>query len=251
MLPRGFRHAPPYRRLLTLVGDNDQRATHLFITFWVDLAYQAEHYGKPGFFAHQEVESFTKAGGAIELLLESNMLKPAGDDYFCGWFAKVNREMDPDYIDRRIRNTVNRKYDEGRIRALKGSENLMNSLPEDAWLSDTGKHSPQDMNRAVVLIRTLDTITDRDVRTLEQFSVELVKEALYVCSLHPASKLEFILKRIYANKHDVVGKQQRKPPVLSNITEKLLADFSTVVLQVWPDEGWYMWEKKFDEEGNS
>jgi hypothetical protein len=243
-LPRDFQSHPSFQNLVARIG-NEPMATHIFIGLWVQLDYQAELHGRAGGFLKDQAANFSRWLKAdtdlpITALQSARLLvdDPDPDYWLCKWFRQENLELDANHRERgdyrkQFYSLVNPK------KIILGTARLVEELPPAIWeKGDGSRMTPSEMNRAVVLIRTVDQILKRpEPRDIDQYETGLIADAHRVTSELTDAKLEIILCGLAMRLYGKTRGRHMPDTVIPSQTEMLLKQFGDVAAQVCPMEG--------------
>lgn len=216
-----------HSRLRKIVNGNRMLADYLVFRLFISLALQARHTRRPGLFERSELDSFLSSlemaepAGGFDALLQSRWLEPLGNDFVCRVFADANKH----FVHKRVNEPVKR------MRALRDARveasTLQQKLNPECLLGEDGAPIPQDrLNRALVLIRVLDTLFEERVRSDAEFTPGLVNAASRAASRLTSGAMDLTLRRFAE-----VG---RETPEIPHSTAAILDDWKSCVSFITP-----------------
>lgn len=222
------------------------KAWIIFGILWSQLAAQAKTHGRAGMYErrwfHHLCSALEKAGvetAEVEAkLVESEMLRESGDDYFCPIFAGCNHEMDWSHIPET--SEWSKQWDSFMQTTARNGLQVQRKLPKPVWYLPRGGTVPTAvMNRAIVLISTLDQIL-RTPRKPESMTPFLIQAAVAVVGDHTDLKLSVVLRRFLSLSRPSLS------PKLPRTTEDCLRHFDDLIVGIMPNDGFVDWLKKTD-----
>lgn len=237
---------PQFRRLSDASGSREKAALW-FLSLWVELGFLSEVSGAPGTMTGEEFSIFARSVDSANpeaikaALIRSGFLFEKDGLFTCDQFWRTNDELGQGVWSAQKKGLLAGQYRRCAKRASKQSVRTMDALEPAAWiLPDGSRISQQDMNRSLVTIRTLDSITNYRHRKASEFTTGVLHDALRVVRFHSAERLETILKRFYMVRHTT-----KEVP---KMTEIILRNFDDLILKIMPDGGWANWAKMNPEE---
>ena len=238
--PRDIEGLNAFRSLAKDLGEI--AAHYLLHKLFIELAYQTGLHGKSGLFNRGELPVFADAlsgamfdpNTAVVSLLKAGLLVPeGGDNWFCPIFAEHNPELDLSYIS--PGNTAKLQFNRRREALEKTTPKLIALLPPEAWLKANGSRVlPQEMNRALNLIKTLDNICGFPERRPEDFEIGFIHDACRLVGEFDIQHLDVILRRVFL---------KRKSPAVPKHPQGILRNWHHLILSLFPDEGYVKWDK--------
>jgi hypothetical protein len=239
--PRDYACFSQFSKLSKLLGEGS--ALIVIEVLWVQLGYQVEIHGTSGFLAQGDVEIYLRAlpipdpqkPEVMPALLASEWLKPRGEHYECPLFFHYNPEIDKDFIPDDSRHYL---FDRAREQYLHESSGVVANVPPDCWtVSDDVKITPAEMNRIVMLVKTVDGILRLGKRESHEYDMALVHTGYRVIQQFTELQLGIILKRLWLKKN------ARGIP---RNTVQLLNDFDNVMIAIMPNDGFLKWARRTD-----
>lgn len=233
----------PFRELARRIG-----VGHTWVAIgvlWSHLATQAKAHGRCGVYEGAWISHLWSALQRCDIptdlieshLAESRLLVKSGDDYFCELFSCMNPELDASYIP--DSNSWMLEWNNFKKKQEEKTEDHVDQLPKEAWQMPDGSIVPRTMmNRAWVLVNTLDIITTRKPRNPKDILPPTMHTALSVIACHNDSRLSVILRRFLAMSRPRMNK------ALPHTTRDCLANFDDLILAVMPNDGFLDWVKK-------
>lgn len=251
-IPRDFRNFNDYVRLRNRLAEDDQLASYLFIMLYHQLAMQATMYGHAGFFKASEVEAFKCSVMVTEEVRKYLMdyFTCAGylvpheiygvKGYWCQGFAEHNYHLDKEYAELPGGNSVLSQMSKIMNRAAEANLGLVQRIPKECWKDFHGLPvSSETMNHALLMIRTIDSITQRTLRKEEDFTPSLVQASLRVMAKYSEAKLAAIFRMWFPR-----ARTEHKHFKLPRTTEQAIENFDELVFILMPAEGWESWVRK-------
>jgi len=245
-LPPEIELSFPFRALRDRVGAH--LASHLFLRLWCDLAFQARLHGETGVYRAQDLPLFCRSvdrADADKLLKECGLVKERENgDLWCPIFYEHNAHLDKSWVpptSKWLSDWIEFQ------RRLEASADLAmtSKLPKEAWYLPGGEVVPEGiMNRAMVIIQSIDVILRTRKRDYSTVSVALAQGAAGVALRHSPTKISVVLKRFLAMSRPQLN------PMLPPTTEQAVLHFDDLIMLVCPDEGFGSWLKRIETEPN-
>jgi hypothetical protein len=209
---------------------------------WSHLAIQARSHRRCGIYEGQwishlwEVLKRADVPDAAPHLTDSHLIEPAGKDFYCALFHASNPELDGSYVP--DGKSWKLEWEKFRDRQVTDTKQSVDLLPAECWIVSGGSIPASLMNRAWVLVNTLDLITARKGRKPESMTPLTMQAAARVVSQHSEAKLSIVLRRFLSMS------RPKNNPILPLTTQECLANFDDLILAVMPTEGFCDWLKK-------
>jgi hypothetical protein len=224
-LTRDFRSYPWFVKLVKLC-DGEEHAVNKFMALYAQLDFQAEMHGIAGYFRQEHVQDFEADNGmSFASFVGSGVLIEVQDGYYCPYFASNNPESDSTYIEVTKGDAIG--FARTVRKAVQGAPKI-GALLEAIEFKNPDGHRLQasELNRCLVLIKTLDGMLLLGERPAERYTAELVQDAFRAVSAHSLERLDEILKRIQA-----VRQRGGATPAS---TELVLHRFARIVKSIMP-----------------
>jgi hypothetical protein len=240
---RDFDRYPEVRRLQAILAHSFPSAhilaSHIFMQLWKELAYQAEmnalgDFPKAEFGFFFDALNISSTGLTAEImtdvLLKSGLLKEYEKTYFCPIFFADNTNLSREYKAPSVTAHEVRTLKIKKDKYEKKAEKEALSMPEDYFSEVDGKPVEKfEMNRAIVLIRVIDSILCRPERAKPDFGVGIVHDACRVVRRFDPGQLDAIHLRMLT---------KRRTPALPRSTEHFLSNIDSCLLKLNPDDAW-------------
>ncbi|MBI4663598.1 MAG: hypothetical protein HY735_32760 [Verrucomicrobia bacterium] len=214
-------------RLLERAVEKPGAATVLFLYLWRAVAYAAEN-GRLGSLSRDEAAllaedtAFLGLENPISLLTAPNgFLVSDGDGYFCPLFAADNKALSPNFVPIQRQGGLARGVVMKR-RSLEGVAQQQSLLLDPALFKrpDGNPMSPDEINRAIMLIKLLDGYLGRRARLNSEFSPGLVADAYRADRAYSEDTINRFCSWLYVQRQSHAGH-----PGLPETTEQVLHDF--------------------------
>lgn len=243
--PRDFACLNQFVRLRKVLGDSS--AVIVVDGLWTQLGYQLEIHGASGFFEFKDAELFLRSlpipqdqkPVVMSALLESGFLRVQGHDFDCPLFLYYNPELDKNYIPDANKWYI---YDRARNQMEEDKSATVTKLPKDCWFVEETRVMPGDMNRIVMLVKTVDGILKLGRRAPEEYDTPLIHAALRVIQSHTDARLDIILKRLWI---------KRSTNGIPRNTVAVLNQFEDVLVAIMPNDGFLNWARLQDPHGQT
>jgi hypothetical protein len=242
-LPSDIELSFPYRDLVSRMGA--VKAAFLFLRLWSDLAQQVRTHGRSGICEARFVELYRKSiaeatvdGDAVAILTECGLVQAQSNgDLLCPIFHDYNEHLDASFVPMASKWLAKwQKFEAD----MKERAPLMNTkVPTGAWYYPDGTViTDKEMNRAIVLISTLDLIFKSKPRRPEDMGIGLLQSAAKLVQTHSEVKLSAVLSR-------AMGITRKKRiPGFPLTTEDAIKRFDDFIILVMPTEGFEAWSKR-------
>lgn len=232
-IPVDFASRTEFRLLERAIGKPGAAAV-LFLYLWRALAYSAEN-GRLGLLSRDQAVlladdvAFLELQNPVALLSTPNgFLVPDADGYFCPLFAADNRHLSPNFVPIQRQGGLARGVVMKR-RALEGVAQQQSLLLNPALFRrpDGSSMSPDEINRAIMLIKLLDGYLGRRARLNSEFSAGLIADAYRADRAYSEDTINRFCSWLYVQRQSHIGH-----PGLPETTEQVLHDFDRYVKAV-------------------
>ena len=213
----------------------ESAASFLFLRLFIVLGYLARSTNKPGRLtaagALQFRESLEPLYGdncdPVRLLEESRLLEPTGGEWHCPLFAKLNEHLAGDYRPKHMKGNDMRQVGIAiKEASVAATQQALMVLPEVLRRADGTTYDPQELDRLMLLIGTLDKIF-KFTRQRTQFTEPLLASAAAACVL-----CNYTSRVVPEELRQFLGWliNHRDHPRVPSTTDQLLADFENLYL---------------------
>lgn len=233
--PRDLCEYPQFNKLLNLTSSRAE-ARWILSEWWDFLGYCCSITGVAGVCPKDLADTFRDRyddwfdADPIAKLEEAGWVKDEGDVFWCSVWQRFNYDLDVDFVEQ---SAVRRRITEWQkqIEQIEDkSSNTVENFPAE-WLNVTDEPcDKKEMNRAVILVLTLDSITGRaSDRGRNDWSRGTITTAVLITRAYPPWKMKAVLRAAW------FARQRHEFP---QNTEFILANWESVVANVMPSEGW-------------
>jgi len=232
-IPVDFASRTEFRLLERAIGKPGVAAV-LFLYLWRALAYAAEN-GRPGALSRDqsvllaEDLAFLELQDPIALLTTPNgFLVLEGDGYFCPLFSAANKHLASDFVPIQRKGGLARGVVMKR-RSLEGVAQQQSLLLDPALFKrpDRSPMSPDEINRAIMLIKLLGGYLGRRARLNSESSPGLIADAHRADRAYSEDTINRFCSWLYVQRQSHAGH-----PGLPETTEQVLHDFERYVKAV-------------------
>lgn len=238
--PRDFYCFNQYRNIMKVLGESS--AIIVLDMLWIHLGYQVEVHGVSGFLERDAMGMLLRElpipqpqlEKVVPALLQSKLLRARGEHFECPLFTYYNPEIDANYIPDDSKWHL---YDRARSQYVEDSSETTAKIPKDSWVVNGEKVTPADMNRIVMLVKTVDGILKLGKRTPAEFDPPLIHAASRVIREFSEAQLSVVLKRLWLKKNT---------SGIPRSTAQLLNDFNSVMIAIMPNDGFLKWAQLND-----
>lgn len=179
-------------------------ATFLFMRLWVELSLLAQSTNRPGYLSSEGKrlfegtvqELFGEDCEAVKLLTQCGLLagraneKEANEEWFCERFARLNGHTAGNFVKREVKGAhASALVRRGNDLAKAAMAQAMLLPPELFKKRDGTAMNDSEVNRAMVLIKTLDSCLRSAGRPAAQYTEGLVADAAAVSEQHRPEEL--------------------------------------------------------------
>lgn len=234
-LPVDICSLPPFRRLKAIFG-SPSKAMLTWVILYRELAYAAQNNAAPGHFpakdrdmiegeiAREAQLSVDESAGLMDRLIEVELVKRDGDDYFCSRFIEdhtgvaVGKER-----SKEARGGDMRSFRIGAKKAQEDAFQLGLRIAGEKYTDPaTGeKMSSEMVQRVNRLIRCADLALFKNNRPDHGFTEGLICDAAMVLKGNTDAEIDILLQEIV---------KKRGHPLLQGFTaEKLLPMFNSII----------------------
>lgn len=238
-----------YRRLEKILADRFKTfgvyiAAFICVRLWVELGYQAVE-NEIGRMPKSELEFWYYRTGADAIgisfeecrdaLLKSELLQEHGPNHFmCRMFHDANHEhLRTTQAVLVIRDRDKERYDRIRSKMEKKTYAEVLKLPPDYFADVDGNPVTLiEMNSAIAVIRNIDAIQRCPQRSMADFTMGLIHDAVRFRRRFGSQKAELIMRRFFI---------RRNAPGVPKQAEQILANIDEFLIRIEPDEGWVRW----------
>lgn len=241
-LPLDFEQLPEYWQLREALASSskagtsprqiEQSASFLFSRLMVTLGYQARSTCQPGRLTKGGVSQLRQSVdplygddcNPVNLLESSGLLTSDGDGWNCPLFARLNPHLSANYKPSHIKGNERSRL-AATMKNIPGEAAqqavLLGMTQPEVFKKRNGEKMAQpEIQRCIIMIRTVDRCVGQKERTSSGFSEGLMATALAIVEQHDAE----VLKKFY---FWLVG--QRENPAVGKTTEEVLAQIETLL----------------------
>jgi len=214
-------------------------AVFLWVRLWVELAYQAQVTNRPGVLTEEGAALFAASVDAlfgddchpVELLVEARVMEEKNTqtpkhpntqaEYFCERFARLNAHLAGNFVSKETRGANHSALVRSQQRIAHDALAQVMLLPPEIYQKRDGtKMSDTEINRCMVLIKTIDNCLKLPGRRQTQFTEGLICDASAIAESHSQDFLRTVYQWIM---------NHREHPALPKTTEQILAGFDGVI----------------------
>jgi hypothetical protein len=238
-LPADFERLPEYRAFLSKLLQRsrgisipvpwtvEMAALFIFVRLWVDLAYQAQSTKPLGFLPEDSMTLFVSALGRemgefepVSMLVEAGILRAENGGHLCERFARCNPHLSPDFKSGQTKGAEHSALVRGKRRVAHEAMQQAMLLPASAMKRRDGRPiEGADVNRCLIIIRTLDNCLKLAARNTANVGEGLLADAAEVMDRYTPEQLEATYFWII---------DHRDHPALPKTTEQLLQNFGAL-----------------------
>jgi hypothetical protein len=156
----------------------------------------------------------------VKLLVEANLLRVDGDTWVCDLFARLNEHLAGDYRPKHMKGNDQRQVGIDIKAVSVGAPKQAEMLTPEVG----GKFAPQELDRLMMVIGTLDRNLAFS-RNRTQFTEPLLAAAARACV-----KMNYTDRTIPKEFREFLGwfKNHKSSPRVPKTTEEVLQDFETI-----------------------
>lgn len=206
--------------------DAEAMATVVWVRLWVAMAYQAAENNTPGKLVASGSLFGSWAWISENTILDYLTAQPfplltVGDGgYFCERFSKANPHLAGNYTSPEKKGAVLSALERSKRRIAQAAMFQSTLLQPDIYKRRDGNTlSSSEINRLMVLIKTIDNLLHLPPRQNGQFSEGLIADAADVTSKYPQEVTDEFLKWLAVN---------REVPSVPKTTEEVLRNFDAL-----------------------
>lgn len=209
-IPLDMEGLAEFRRTSGRLGDAEARA--LALVLWLGLGFSARSHERPGFLPDDDARVFL--GPRLGDCERDGWIKAVDGGYLCQHFARANDGEGPESKGQYAAR-MSRVGPTGR-RLQRDNSQLTMLIPDASQRDEHGHEiATVDLQRATLLIRTLDAMLGAPSRSPNQFSPGIMACAVGVVRSLDAGNVELELRRIA---------RHQKGPILNGLSpENVLA----------------------------
>jgi hypothetical protein len=236
-----FESYPEFRMLSSLLSAHAQSkvahiasamAHFLHNRLWVELSYQASVTSRPGYLNSKAVTLFQNSVGMyfgddcppVEILKQSGWLKVQNgvesEELYCERFARECAHLAGNYTSREVKGAVASALERNKKHIAREATAQGMLLPPEVFKKRDGtKLNDVEINRAMVVIKTLDNCMKASSRPKGAYTEGLIADAAAVVDKYSAEALREFYVWLTIN---------REKPLVPRTSEQVLARFDEV-----------------------
>lgn len=255
-LPLDFERLPEYRTLVARLKAEGQRlksekpieavATHIWLRLWVELGYLAQTTNRAGLLTEPGARLFEASlepmfgddCSPVKLLVEAGCLKeeissfksqgssgepPEGgtpNGYFCERFARLNAHLAGDFKKKESKGAAMSEVVRSAQRVAHEAQMQGMLLPPELFKQRDGRvMDSAQVNRCMVVIKTLDNCLKVKSRTQGEYSETVIMDALAAAEGHSQEELRELYAWLILH---------RDHPMVPKTAEQILGDFARI-----------------------
>ena len=147
-------------------------------------------------------------------------------------FNLSNKVLDASYTQFNAKGGANSSFQRKRSKIESGAVSFVSQLPKEcSFNSGSAPLTPEQLRRAVMLIKTLDAVLKIPDRKPEKYTPGMIQAAVDVGSRYSEEKIVTILCRL----------NLKKNTGMRNETGSLLEKFDELVVRIMPNDGYVKW----------
>lgn len=202
-------------------------AVYVWLRLWVELAYLAQTTNRPGWMNGSGRRLFEQSLGLFgedvdvgALLERAGIWSRCEDGWMCERFGKLNGHLAGDYKPRELKGAASSALERNKAHiAREAQQQAMLLGPELFKRRDGTVMTDAEVNRCMVVIKTLDNCLKAPARSKGGYTEGLIADAAEVATRPPEELREFYIWLSLRRDH----------PALPKTTEQVLARFEELL----------------------